>query len=87
MLPTDAQKTETVRSALAFTGSEDGWLRVAGTRAARRGTKFDPFPAYLHYLDFVSGSASGKQRSAPTHRNLGCGSAADFAPRSEILVN
>ena len=32
---TGARKTETVRSALAFTGSEDGWLRVvAGTRAA-----------------------------------------------------
>ena len=45
---TSAPQTETVRSALAFTGSEDGWLRVAGTRAARRRpswTKFDQFPA------------------------------------------
>ena len=33
---TDTRRTETVRSTLAFTGSEDGWLRVAGTRAARR---------------------------------------------------
>ena len=43
------EKRKTVRSALAFTESEDGWLRVAGTRAARRRrrarTKFDPFPA------------------------------------------
>ena len=43
------EKRKTVRSALAFTESEDGWLRVAGTRATRRRrrarTKFDPFPA------------------------------------------
>ena len=45
---TGARKKETVRSALAFTESEDGWLRVAGTRAAAAAaarTKFDPSPA------------------------------------------
>ena len=41
------EKRKTVRSALAFTESEDGWLRVAGTRAAAAApsrTKFDPIP-------------------------------------------
>ena len=48
---TGARKRETVRSALALTGSEDGWLRVAGTRAARRRRRrgdVRPIPRLTH---------------------------------------